>query len=101
NSRSPEALISHDSAPMQSTSEAAQFLIIQAVSRKCPIGHALDISFENWTSSLRIYNGCRFSRSAASAGTPIWTFTKCLTSTVPRLSHETLHFLRQFTGGRP
>ena len=56
NSRSPEALISHDSAPMQSTSEAAQFLTIQAFSRKCPIGHALDISFENWTSSLRIYN---------------------------------------------
>ena len=55
NSRSPEALISHDSAPMQSTSEAAQFLTIQAFSRKCPIGHALDISFENWTSSLRIY----------------------------------------------
>ena len=55
NSRSPEALISHDSAPMQSTSVAAQFLTIQAFSRKCPIGHALDISFENWTSSLRIY----------------------------------------------
>ena len=34
----------------QSTSVAAQFLTIQAVSRKCPIGHALDISFENWTS---------------------------------------------------
>ena len=46
NSRSPEALISHDSAPMQSTSVAAQFLTIQAFSRKCPIGHALDISFE-------------------------------------------------------
>ena len=55
NSRSPEALISHDSAPVQSTSVAAQFLTIQAFSRKCPIGHALDISFENWTSSLRIY----------------------------------------------
>ena len=54
NSRSPEALIPHDSAPMQSTSVAAQFLTIQAFSRKCPIGHALDISFENWTSSLRI-----------------------------------------------
>src|SRR6476660_8693490 len=50
------------------------------------------------SSSLAAYV-CRFSRSAASAGTPIWTFTKCLTSTVPRLSHETLHFLRQFTGG--
>ena len=60
-SRSPEALISHDSAPMQSTSVAAQFLTIQAFSRKCPIGHALDISFENWTSSLRIYSVCRFS----------------------------------------
>ena len=52
NSRSPEALISHDSAPMQSTSVAAQFLTIQPFPRKCPIGHALDISFENWTSSL-------------------------------------------------
>ena len=28
---------------------------IQPFSRKCPIGHALDIPFENWTSSLRIY----------------------------------------------
>ena len=40
---------------------AAQFLTIQAFSRKCPIGHALDISFENWTSSLRIYSACSFS----------------------------------------
>jgi hypothetical protein len=28
---------------------------IQPFSRKCPIGHALDIPFENGTSSLRIY----------------------------------------------
>jgi hypothetical protein len=34
---------------------AAQFVTIQAVSRKCPIGHRVDILFENWTSSLRIY----------------------------------------------
>ena len=36
---------------------------IQPFSRKCPIGHALDIPFENWTSSLRIYNYyfCSFS----------------------------------------
>jgi hypothetical protein len=40
-------------APTQSTSVVAQFLTIQAVSRKCSIGHTLDISFENWTSSFR------------------------------------------------
>jgi hypothetical protein len=32
-----------------------KILTIQPFSRKCPIGHALDIPFENWTSSLRIY----------------------------------------------
>ena len=41
-------------APVQSTSVAAQFLTIQVFSRRCPIGHALDISFENWTSGLDI-----------------------------------------------
>ena len=40
----PRVVIGHDL-------RGGTILDYQAVSRKCPIGHALDISFENRTSS--------------------------------------------------
>jgi hypothetical protein len=57
----------------QSTTVAAQFLTIQDFSRKCPIGHALDISFENWTSS------CRFAYSVSSDDPLTSSDASCLT----------------------
>jgi hypothetical protein len=52
---------------------------IQPFSRKCPIGHALDIPFENWTSSLRIYMCCRFAFSVSSRGPLTCSDARCLT----------------------
>jgi hypothetical protein len=48
----------HHMCPAQSARRLSNVSPIRtndSVSRACPIGHALDISFENWTSSLRIY----------------------------------------------
>jgi hypothetical protein len=62
-----------------------------SVSRACPIGHALDISFENWTSSLRIYNiswlVCSFSISVSSCDSMSWGDATRLTRCHQVLSH--------------
>jgi hypothetical protein len=60
----PPSRIASDMCPAQSARRLSNVSPIRtndSVSRACPIGHALDISFENWTSSLRIYILCRFS----------------------------------------
>src|SRR6476469_9707575 len=46
----------HATAAQPTLFRGGKIFTIQPFSRKCPIGHALDIPFENWTSSsLRIY----------------------------------------------
>jgi hypothetical protein len=59
---------------------------IQPFSRKCPIGHALDIPFENWTSS------CRFSNSVSSSGLLNCTDAACLTSCHLGFVSDSCHF---------
>ena len=62
-------------------SVAAELFTIQSFSPACPIGHALDISFENWTSSLRIYSKkkCRFPNRVSSSSSLTCGDASCLT----------------------
>jgi hypothetical protein len=73
-------------------SVAAELFTIQSFSRACPIGHALDISFENWTSSLRIYNSCRYPNRVSSPSSLTCSDASCLTRCHPASVSVSCHF---------
>ena len=81
NSRSPKAPNSQPKTRRRSSrdSVAAQFLTIQAFSRKCPIGHALDISFELDIEFENLTKARPARRAAARPGchVPLGTADRC------------------------
>ena len=75
-------------------SVAAELFTIQSFSPACPIGHALDISFENWTSSLRIYSKkkCRFPNRVSSSSSLTCGDASCLTRCHRAFVSNSCHF---------
>jgi hypothetical protein len=72
---------------------------IQPFSRKCPIGHALDIPFENWTSSEeRRRRNCRLFNPVSTAGLRPARNRFVSRSVHPTLSHEDVHFWARSLG---
>ena len=68
---------------------------IQPFSRKCPIGRALDIPFENWTSSLRIYKLCSFSNPVSFRDLLTCDNASCLTRCHRAFVSNSCHFFQK------
>ena len=68
--------------------------------RKCPIGHALDIPFENWTSSLGIYKSVD-SRLPGHLRPPTCCLPGCLTAIPTRFVSRNPAFPRAVPSGTP
>jgi hypothetical protein len=63
----------------------------------CPMGHLMDISFENGTSLSRTYTTCRFSGILSSATRLTWTSRSLLSDLSADSSHRSVAF---FEGAR-
>jgi hypothetical protein len=87
----------HHMCPAQSARRLSNVSPIRtndSVSRACPIGHTLDISFENCTSSLRIYTSCRVPDSVSYSEALTCGDARCLTACHLGFVSNSCHFFR-------